>query len=127
MMSGGEIGIAVGALTLAGTLLGVVVSTTWRFSSLATKLGDTIAQLEVKARDLENHDRELKEKFEDINKVPNLEFRVQQIESGILSSSSKLHDIHGRLAAVETAQKFSKEMRQVKAMRASRPDVDDEG
>jgi len=103
MMSGGEISIAIGVLTLSGTLLAALVTTTWRFSSLATKLTDTVKQLQQK-------DDELKNKFEIIEKVPGVEFRVEQLEE----LYSHIPNLLSRVAVLEAKAEFSKEMRQSK-------------
>lgn len=115
-MMSGDTGVAIGVLTLAGTLLGVVITSTWRFSSLATKLTDTISQLETKARDLEKRDEELKEKYATIDRVPTLEFRISQIES----MQQHVPKIMSQVATLEAKAEFSKEMR------CSRPNIKNE-
>jgi hypothetical protein len=107
-MSGVDLTVAIGMLGLAGTLLGVVITSTWRFSSLATKLTDTISQLQAKAKDLETKDEEIKGKYIILDKVPNLEFRIAQLET----LHGNIPGILSRVAVLETQAQFSKELRQ---------------
>lgn len=105
-----DTGVAVGVLTLAGTLLGVVVTSTWRFSSLATKLTETISHLQVKATELEKKDEELKQKYQLIDKIPNIEFRLDTQEKLL----SNIPNVISRVTVLEARAEFSKELRQSK-------------
>jgi hypothetical protein len=99
-----------GLLGLAVTLLGVVVTSTWKFSALASKLLTAV-----------NHQREdaaeMKARLKALELIPQLELRMGQLER----NHSLIPKIDARLVAVEQAVKFSKELRTMR--RGSRPDV----
>lgn len=104
-----------GLLGLAVTLLGVVVTSTWRFSALASKLLAAIDQQRADAA-------EVKAQLKAIEKIPQHEMRIGQLET-ITGTFSKVAD---RVLILEQARKFSKEHKLRIPGRGSRPDNDDD-
>lgn len=100
-----------GLIGLAITLLGVVVTSTWRFSSLASKLLAAVDQQRADAA-------EVKAQIKALEKIPQHDLRINQLEA--LMSNVPKHE--SRIVALEQAAKFSKEWRRLG--RGSRPDND---
>lgn len=108
----GEHDIAV--FTLAVTLLGTVVVSTWRFSSLASTLLAAVKRLETK-------ETQQDERIKLLDEIPAMRNELAHV--------TKNHSlIPGLLADVKVLQagaKHSGEMRQV-LLRQSRPDKDED-
>lgn len=98
----------VGLLGLAGALLATVLASTWRFSSLASKLLAAVQQLERK-------DVELEARLKALDAVPQISLRVDLIEK----NTYLIPDLSQRVKVLETKAEFSKEMR---ALRRSNHD-----
>jgi hypothetical protein len=103
----------IGLLALAGTLLGTVVASTWRFSALAAKLLSAVQNLERK-------DGEMEARLKNLDMLPQLVLRVEHLER----NHSLIPKIESRVIVVEQAVKFSKELRALRP--GSRPDFDGE-
>jgi len=101
-------------ISLAMTLLGALVVSTWRFSSLATKLLEAVRRLEDK-------ERQQDERLKVLDAVPELVTRVGHLEK----NHSLIPKLESRTAVLEARQQHSAEMRRV--MMRSRPDADEEG
>ncbi len=104
-----------GLLGLAVTLLGVVITSTWRFSGLASKLLAAIEQQRADAA-------EVKTQLKALEKIPQHEMRIGQVEL-ITANVPKLTE---RVLILEQARKFSKEHKLRIPGRGSRPDNDNE-
>lgn len=108
----------IGLLALAGTLLGTVIASTWRFSALASKLLTAVQNLERK-------DGEMEARLKALDALPSMVLRVEYLEK----NHSMIPKLESRMVAMEQAAKFSKEWRRLNANgRGSRPDTgeDDE-
>ncbi len=104
----------IGLLGLSATLLGVLVTSTWRLSALSSKL---LAAVEAQKAD----SAEVKRELQALKTIPQLEIRIGHLEA----NHSLIPKIESRVVAVEAAQKFSKEWRRFNNHgRGSRPDTD---
>lgn len=105
----------IGLLALAGTLLGTVIASTWRFSALASKLLTAVQNLEKK-------DGEFDARLKTLDTLPQLALEVEHLKR----NHSLIPKLEGRVIVVEQAVQFSKELRAEK--RRSRPNLngDDE-
>lgn len=102
-----------GLMGLAGTLLGVIIASTWRFSALASKL--------LSAYEHQNEKTEAVEKrLGALEAIPGHEIRIGQLEK----NHSLIPKLENRVVAVEQAVNFSKEWRRLN--RGSRPDTEDD-
>lgn len=98
---------------LAGSLLATLIVSTWKFSSLASKLLATVQQLERK-------DAELEARTKAIDTLPAMDVRLGHLEQ----NHSLIPALSSRVTTLEEQVKHSKEMRQV-LLRQSRPDNED--
>lgn len=110
-MSGEHIAL----LTLAATLLGTLVVSTWRFSSLASKLLVAVEQLQRK-------DTELEGRLKALDEIPSMRVEIGHL----VKNHSLIPALQSRVSVLETQAKHSKEWR--REILRSRPDTDeDEG
>lgn len=100
-------------LGLAVTLLGTLVVSTWRFSSLATKLLSAVQRLEEK-------DKAQDAQIQLVNEIPAMKVTLDTATKHL----SLVPQIMSRLSVVETQQKHSTEMRRLQFR--SRPDTEDD-
>lgn len=103
----------VGLLALAVTLLGTVLASTWRFSSLASKLLASVEHQEAR-------DTETKQELKVLRDIPAMRQDIEYLKK----NHSMIPRLESRLVAVEQAAKFSKELRAMRGV--SRPDTDEE-
>jgi hypothetical protein len=101
-------------LGLSVTLLGIIITSTWKFSALATKLADSITSLEKK-------DLELERKISIVESVPELKTKLEYLEK----NHSLIPSVLSRVVTLETQAQHSKEMRKV-LLRQSRPDKEED-
>lgn len=100
-------------ISLAITLLGTLIVSTWRFSSLATKLLES-------GRRREEKEKQVDERLARLDLLPELVTRVGHLEK----NHSLIPKLESRLSVVETRVQHSAEMR--RAMFRSRPDESEE-
>lgn len=103
---------SLGLVTLAVSLLGTLIVSTWRFSSLAATLLESIRQLQRK-------DEELDARLKALDSIPQLETRVGYLEK----NHSIIPRIAGDVEVLKTQAQHSKEMRRV--FLRSRPDEEE--
>lgn len=114
------IGSDTATLSLAATLLGTLVVSTWRFASLASKLTSTIEKLEEKVARVERG-------LDALEHLPELRIKVSQVEGIVQRLASEWPKLAARCDVMEHAIKHSREMRAVLMnARGSRPDIDEE-
>lgn len=106
-----NIGLAIALVTLSITLLGTLVVSTWRFSSLATKLLAAVQRLEDKEKEQDT-------KLSRLDDIPILRSELEHVKKNY----SLIPRLEGDIRVLQEKAQFSKEMRQ---SRGSRPDIDD--
>lgn len=103
-------------VSLAITLLGVLIGSTWRFAALSAKLLAAVTALEEK-------DRKQDERLARLDDVPINRQRIEQLEKNH-SLIPKLFAAQGQLAErLDMYMKHSAEMRKVG--RGSKPDLEE--
>lgn len=101
-------------LGIAITLLGVVITSTWKLASLATSLTKMLETVEKK-------ESELEVRIKQLDDVPKLTMRIDHVEK----NHSLIPKAFERITVLEEKAKHSKEMRRV-LLRQSRPDKEDD-
>jgi hypothetical protein len=99
-------------IALSISLLGTLVVSTWRFSSLATRLLSAVQRLEEKE----------KEQDTKLSRLDNIPVLITELEH-VKKNYSIIPRLEGDIRVLKEQAKFSKEMRQVRL--GSRPDIDD--
>ncbi len=116
-------GMVLGLITLAISLLGTVIVTTWRSSAVTTGLRMMVEQLDKRIAeqkiDQAKSIAEFEEKHEALKAIPELLARMSQVER----NHSLIPKALDRVLVLEEAVKHSKEMRAV-VLRRSRPEED---
>ena len=104
-------------LTLTVGLLGTIIASTWKFSSLASKLLTAVTELKEKAKE---HDAQIKL----LNDIPTIRRDVDQTRDTASKCLSLLPKLEQRIVVIETQQKHSKEWR--REVFRSRPEREDD-
>ena len=99
-----------GLITLAISLLGTVIVTTWRSSAVTTELRLMIAHLDKRIN-------EQNERQKAVETIPTIQTDIEYLKK----NHSMIPKLSGEVEVLKAKADFSKELR---AQRASRPDFD---
>lgn len=102
-------GLAIALVTLSVTLLGTLIVSTWRFSSLATNLLAAVQRLEEKEKEQDS-------KLARLDSIPRLESEVEHVKKNY----SLIPRLEGDIRVLQEKAQFSKEMRRM----GSKHDID---
>jgi hypothetical protein len=102
-------GLTMALVTLSVTLLGTLIVSTWRFSSLATKLLAAVQRLEEKEKEQDT-------KLSLLNDIPVMKSEMDHM----MKNHSLIPHLMGEVRVLQEKAQFSKEMRHIRL--GSRPD-----
>lgn len=104
-----DIGLVIGLVTLSASLLGTLIVSTWKFSSLSTKLLTAVQRLEDKEKEQDS-------KLSRLDAIPLLQSEMEHVKKNY----SLIPRLEGDVRVLQEKAQFSKEMR---ARIGSRPEI----